>query len=190
LIPAIDTNLKDWIQAISWAAAGAGVIVAFLKYWSEVRAGREQRAADLRWRQAEAGKSLNDEMLTDPKAWAAMQMLDYSGRTFDLPSGEQVPITHNDVADALGPKTENLTEKQVFIRDSFDSLFYYMAMLEHYIASTLIRSEDVAYPLDYYVPLLAQFKAQVSSYLSRYKLTRTGVFLSRYDAWRKTPPTV
>ena len=59
-----------------------------------------------------------------------------------------------------------------------------MAMLEHYISSTLIREDDVAYPMEYYVPLLTDFKPQVADYLKCYGLWRTRKFLERYEAWR------
>src|SRR5262245_18644605 len=61
-------SMGDVLQNMAWLAAGAGAIIATIKLWSELRQGREQSARDLRWKQAEAGKSLNDEMLTDPQA--------------------------------------------------------------------------------------------------------------------------
>ena len=61
------------LQAAAWIAAAGGLIVTILKFLSELREGRRQRERDLRWRQAEAGKSLNDEMQEDQRAWAAMR---------------------------------------------------------------------------------------------------------------------
>jgi hypothetical protein len=144
---------------------------------------QKQRKDDLRWRQAQAGKSLNDEMQTDPKAWPAMQMLDSSERRYILPSVERVSISKQDVRAALDVNTTAGDEKSVYIRDCFDSLFYFMAMMEHYISSTLILYEDVAFPMEYYVPLLANFRREVAAYLDKYKLTRTVEFLKRFPAW-------
>lgn len=164
MIPAMDQNAKEWLQAGAWIATALGVVVAVWKLRSDARATREQRNRDLRWRQAEAAKKLNDEMMTDVESWAAMQMLDYSGRTFKLPSNTSAVITHDDVASTLNPMAVITDEKEIFIRDCFDKLFYHIAMLEHYISSTLIRAEDVAFPIEYYVPLLAKFKSDAEGY--------------------------
>ena len=96
-LPSLDATTKDWLQAVSWMAAAVGVILTVIKFWSELRLARDQRDQELRWRQAHAGKELNDEMLDDSLAWPALQMLDYSGREFELPSKQRTLITHSDV---------------------------------------------------------------------------------------------
>lgn len=179
----MDQGLKDWLQATAWIATAVGLIVTAVKFWSEFRQGRLQRERDLRWRQAEAGKGLNDEMQTDDLAWAAMQMLDSERREFKLPNGETVTIMQADIATALDPETRSTDDKSIYIRDCFDTLFYFLAMLQHYIANTLIRYDDIAYPIEYYVPLMAKFKPQIANYLSKYNLWRTREFLERYEAW-------
>jgi hypothetical protein len=93
LLPEISQNVKDWVQVIAWLAAGIGAAVALIKYATDSKAARVQRDRDLRWKQADAGKQLNDEMLTDVEACAAMDMLDYSGREFELPSKTKAPET-------------------------------------------------------------------------------------------------
>ncbi len=184
-IPPIDSSLKDWLQALSWTAAAVGVIVATVKFWSELRLGRQQRDRDLRWRQAEAGKDLNDEMQTDPRAWPALQMLDSEIREFALSETERITVKRDDIRRALDPKTFVNAKTDEFVRDCFDALFYFMAMMEHYTKTTLVKDEDVAYPLEYYVPRLAEYHAEVSAYLLKYNLWRTKLYLERYGAWRK-----
>lgn len=185
----LDDTAKNWLQAIAWLAAGIGAAVAIIKLWTESRASREQRERDLRWRQAEAGKSLNDEMQTDNQAWPALQMLDSPERVFTVETGERLTISHADIARALteeepGDEIDRL--KLAYIRDCFDTLFYYFAIIDHYIANTLIREGDVAYPLEYYVPLLTRLKTPVTGYLLRYKLSRALQFLKRYREWNDT----
>jgi hypothetical protein len=179
----MDPALKDWLQAGAWVATAFGVVVTVVKFWSEVKQGRLQRDRELRWRQAQAGKALNDEMQTDEYAWAALQMLDSERRTFKTSTGT-VEVIASDITAALDADAGRGDEKGTFIRDSFDALFYFMAMLEHYISSGLIRPEDVAYPMEYYVPLLAMHEREVSEYLRRYDLWRARTFLERYEAWR------
>jgi hypothetical protein len=184
VVPAMSQGLKDWLQAAAWVATAVGLVIAAAKFWLEVRAGRLQRARELRWRQAEAGKSLNDEMQTDDRAWPAMQMLDSEGREFTLPNNDKVTITQADIAIALDPANKKEDDKSVYIRDCFDTLFYFMAMLEHYISNTLICAEDVAYPIEYYVPLMIPLRVEITAYLKRYGLRRTSIFLQRYPVWR------
>jgi hypothetical protein len=179
-------QLQEWLQAMAWVAAAVAAVVAAFKFRSELRLGREQRDRELRWKQAEAGKSLNDEMLADALAVPALRMLDYDGRSFTLPSGRPVVITHDDLRIALNPEhrvADDNAEKEQYICDCFDSLFYFMSTLEHYIQSSLILPEDVAFPLEYYVPLLATFRSVVEEYLDRYRLHKATAFLHRYQAW-------
>jgi hypothetical protein len=183
----LSPTIKDWLQAAAWVAAGIGAILTAIKLWSELRQGREQRARDLRWKQAEAGKSLNDEMLTDSEAWSAMQMLDYDGLEFELPSNNRIPIYQADVKFALNPDNDVTDDKHVYIRECFDSLFYYMAMFEHYGKTTLIVPEDVEFPIDYYMRLLAGYRDVVDAYVRRYGLKRTEFFLAAHPAWQNAP---
>jgi hypothetical protein len=185
MIAPLDQSLKDWLQAGACYAA-IGLFVTVIKFWSEFRESRLQRERDLRWRKAQAGKSLNDEMQEDEYAWAAMQMLDSEHREFKLPSGETATITKAAIATALDPAICSNDEKDTYSRYCFDTLFYFLAMMEHYISSTLILEEDVAYPIEYYVPLIATFRPQIAAYLERYGLWRTRLFLERYKAWRDT----
>ena len=74
-------------------------------------------------------------------------------------------------------------EKDQYIVDCFDGLFYYMSTLEHYINSSLVIYEDVAFPLDYYMPLLAEFASVIDPYLDKYEQGQARRFLDRYPAW-------
>jgi hypothetical protein len=181
LIP-LDGNVKDWLQALSWGAAAIGVGVAGLKFWTELALGREQRERDLRWRQAQAGKSLNDEMQTDPKAWPALQMLDSEERKYSIAETEMVTVSRADIRRALNPDTYVESTKDSFVRDCFDALFYFMAMIDHYVSTTLIREEDVQFPLEYYVRQLQEFQPEVAAYLRAHGLWRTQAYLDRHPA--------
>jgi hypothetical protein len=181
--PEFAQGTKDWLQALAWLATAVGAIVAAFKFRSELRLGRLQRERDLRWRQAEVGKSLNDEMQTDTRAWPALQMLDSERRDYLIADGHTTSVSREDVRRALDPTRYVQSEKDDFIRDCFDTLFYFMALMHHYIDTSLISEEDVAYPLEYYVPLLAKMHREVSAYLSEYNLWRTHAYLQRYDAW-------
>src|SRR5215831_7775009 len=102
-LPPIDPELMKWLQAIAPVATVVAVGVAALKFWSELRLGREQRERDLRWKQAEAAKTLNDKMLDNAESQLALDMLDYAGRSFLFPSGRGWVVTHEDLRQALDP---------------------------------------------------------------------------------------
>ncbi|MBI4516624.1 MAG: hypothetical protein HY699_12505 [Deltaproteobacteria bacterium] len=172
-------------QVAAWLAATATFLVTALKVLAELRQSREQRQAELRWKQAEAGKALNDEMQTDERAWPAMQMLDSDQRTFNVGEDVRLTVTQADIRAALDPGTES-TAVVEFIRDCFDTWFYFLAMLDHYIDTGLIRPEDVAYPTEYYVPLLARHRLQVDKYLAHYGLSKVQGYLRRHPEWGQT----
>ena len=87
----------DLLQAIAWIAPAVGVIVTAASSVSELKMAREQRTKALRWRQAETGKALNDEMQTDQNACSALQMLDSDRREYSPREGQTLTITREDV---------------------------------------------------------------------------------------------
>jgi len=186
MIAPLDQGTKDWLQAAAWVAAAAGFLFTAWKFWTELRETRIQKERDLRWRQAEAGKSLNDEMQDNELAWAAMQMLDSDGRDYEISDEVQLSITSADVRVALNPERSDQDTRSNYIRDCFDCFFYYMAAFDHHISNTLIRAEDVAYPMEYYVPLMNKVRDEIELYLDHYKLWRTRKFLERYKSWTRT----
>src|SRR5262249_36556170 len=143
-LPPIDAELMKWLQAGAWLATAIAAVVAALKFWSELRLGRQQRERDLRWKQAEAAKALNDEMLEDAESKLALEMLDYTGRSFTFPSGRSAVVTPEDLRQALDPANTATVDTLADIRYCFDRLIYYFATLQHYIKSTLILPDDVA----------------------------------------------
>ena len=71
----------------------------------------------------------------------------------------------------------------MYVRRCFDSLFYFMSLLQHHIKNTLILPEDVEFPLNYYIPLLAQLRPVVDRYLEAFDAGQAQAFLERYPAW-------
>jgi hypothetical protein len=84
MIPAISSAWKDWLQVLAWGAAVLGGGVALFKARHEVVQNREQRQRELRWEQARAAKELLDEMLSDEGTDAALTMLDWEGREYEV----------------------------------------------------------------------------------------------------------
>ncbi len=177
-------QLGAWITAIV-----GGLVAAGLGIWQAVL-NRRQRAKELRWRQAEAGKKLIDEMLDDKLADAALTMLDSDERTFRH-DDQTYEVTSADVVAALtlsekGPHDNG--PKAKFIRDCFDSLFFFFAIFEHYIQTELTTFEDVREPAEYYVRELADDKELHIAYIKEVLFRNLPAFMNRFDSWRSKKP--
>lgn len=185
-IAPLDANLKDWTQAASWLIAVIGGVVAVFNILYEMRENRSQRAEELRWKRAQAAKVLNDEMLDDGPTYAALVMLDWSGRQFEIQPSVRVKIATHEFLTALRTNDPNFSDTEIFVRDAFDSLFYHMGVFEHYISRTLIEFDDVKHPIDYYVVKMAEHKPTFSKYIFAYGFDRSSCFLERFDTWKST----
>ncbi len=180
-----------WIQSLSWLGVFLTAIVAAFKFFSEQRHNREQRARELkqselelRWKQASSGKALLDELLTDVNAQAAMRMLDWDDLEYEVTRGKLETISEADYLKALRTTNLNFSDKEKYIRNCFDSLFYFMAMFEHYTRSQLVALEDVAFPLDYYIRIMNRNRAVFENFLEHYHLQRSHEFIKRLDHQR------
>jgi hypothetical protein len=186
LIPQVDGNLKDWIQILSWLGAIGGILLAIVNYVSQQRLNRRQRELELeqsklalRWKQAEAAKKILDEMRADENAASAMKMLDWNDVEFEVAPGKREVIWEKDYVKALRTKNLDFTEKEMFTRNCFDSLFYYMARMEHYVKSDLVLLEDVAFPLDYYLNTMKRNHEVFENFLTFYGQDRARNFIKR-----------
>ena len=195
-IPPLDTNIKDWIQAASWLAAVAAGVFGIIKIVVELRHARAQREQELRWRKAQAAKSLNDEMLSDQDSQAAMTLLDWDGREFEIKHGAKEKITTEAMLGSLRTVNTRFSDSEAFVRDAFDKFFYYLGIFEHSIATGLVDFPDLEYPIEYYVAILAKNRAVFEHYLMTYGFQRSLSFLARFASWRvagsaqQAPPNI
>lgn len=187
-LPPLDTNLKNWIQAASWLIAIIGGVVAVLNILYELRESRSQRVDELRWKRAQAAKTLSDEMLEDGPTHAALVMLDWDGREFEIKPSVRVKIKTREFLTALRTANTNFSDMEIFVRDAFDNMFYHMGVFEHYISRGLVDFDDVKHPVDYYVAKIAAQKPVFVQYLGAYGFERSSRFLQRFDVWKNSPP--
>jgi hypothetical protein len=182
-IPPINQNFKNWAETLSWLAATVGGLVAVFKALYEVQQSRLQRAHELRWRQAQAGKQLNDEMLSDQPAKSALEMLDWDGREFEIAPAGTGPIRKSEWRSALRTSNTDFSGKEMFVRDCFDNLLYFMGIMEHHIRRGLVVFEDVAYPLEYYIGIMNLDRGIFVRYMEAYGFARSVSFLERFPKW-------
>jgi hypothetical protein len=125
-----------------------------------------------------------DEMLGDPDAQSALTMLDCNDLDYEITPGRTESLNKEDYLRALRVTNQTFSEKEAYVRKCFDALFYYMAMLEHYVKSELVRMEDVTFPLDYFLDKIEPNKQVFLEFLNFYQQHRTIAFMSRLGAAR------
>src|SRR5689334_14801935 len=119
-------QLGTWIVGIIGGLVAATVAIA-----QQIQ-NRRQRERELRWKQAECGKKLIDEIFHDPYSNAATLMLDSWQRSYSVPDAGKMDIDWDDhVRPALNVDSwDNEDPKSSFVRDSFDMLFYLLDRFE------------------------------------------------------------
>jgi hypothetical protein len=174
--------MKDVLQSSAWiVAAVGGVIAAFMA----VIQFREARL----WRKTELAKKMLDDLFDNPSVTAAMVLVDWSNREFEVSPGERDRITREELLTALRTDDLHFTPKEVYIRDCFDALLDVFQSLEHYINRKLITYEDVKYPLEYVIEELSGCNKQlgirprISKYITDYNFVYAATFINRYDFW-------
>lgn len=189
---AINQKAIEWIYAMDviqigyWLVLVIGAWYTIHKVRADLYMARLQNKQDLNWKRAEAAKALNDEMLDDKYAYPALKMIDYpSGREYEIPGlSKTCTINSDHVLSALNPAHFNLKESEIFIRDCYDSLFYYFALFEHNINTGLIASEDIRFPSDYYIERMSKNKFLYKKYLAQFGLSKAEAFLNRFSVWK------
>lgn len=181
---------KDRFDMTSKAVAIIGGLISAMVLIISLRASTTQRARELRWNQAKLAVELEDDMLiNDPQSFNALRMTDWGAFDFTI-EGQKVRISREDVENALDVENNNkLPPNGVFVRESFDRLFYRMGKVERALESNLIRFEDVCSPMDYYVPFLRSTHGKVLiPYMEQLQQWDALNFMKRFDANQKCPP--
>ena len=105
----------------------------------------------------------------DPVAHDVGIMLDWSGRSFPT-SNPRYEITTAEFARALrrhGVRGD-FSEKESYIRDSFDTFLWYFEMIEQQVRLKSIDIDDVRFPLTYFVKRMHGIDRDHDDAVSRY----------------------
>jgi hypothetical protein len=185
-------DLKDvGLETLSKAAAIVFGLITAWRAVREMKQSREQRdralaaeQKELRWRQARVGTEVVEKMLEDREVDDALNMIDWDSRSYKI-DGQDVVVTADDLGAALVGRRGVFIRKQLFVRDVFDELFYYMGRLERMVALELTTFEDVTMPLDYYIELMARRQDVFGGYMRAFHPTALK-FVERFPAWKGT----
>jgi hypothetical protein len=174
--------LKDMMQSISWLVASIGGVIAAFKAIAEAKQSRIQRERDLLWKQAGEAKVLLDDMEEDSQADAAMIMLDWTGRQFQVSPRKKQVVTWNDVYRALRTKdTVSFKPVDVYVRDCFDHLFYHLNRIGLAEVNGLVRVDDVRFPITYLLQRMKRRWPVFESFLHAYGYEMAARLLAKLE---------
>jgi hypothetical protein len=143
---------EDWVEIVKNALVIVGAPVALAGAWKALRElalGTREKAKENRIRQALAARDMLKDLFASAKARAALQMLDWSGRSYS-DGDHEFEVRATDLGDALRTDRLAFDHKQMFIRDCFEELFDRIEQLQHFVNIGLLHFDDVALPLEYY----------------------------------------
>jgi len=184
------TSLKDWGQLLGFFVAVPAAIVGFAKAIYEISASRKQRAEELRWKQAQAAKDLLDDIHHDKLASQAIHMMDWVDGSADykIRDNLSVIISYPVVLSALAlNQGEICNERDAYIRDCFDWLFYRVDRLEHYIRRGLIQFEDVQMVFKVYAREVGYHEDVFRSFFQFHEYDLAREFFARYSKVPRVP---
>jgi hypothetical protein len=183
----LDPLLKDiFLLIASSVTITGGFIAAFMAIYNLVLS-RRIREKELRFKQAQVGKQIIEEMFDDDAAGNALLMIDFEKRSFDVGSKRKIVINIEDVLQALNPDNKSEDAKTIFIRESFDGLFYFLDRFEHFVQIGLTTFEDVAVPIKYYATIMTTHRSTFLKYIQLTQFERALTFLNRFSFWAKVP---
>ena len=177
----VTNDQKSWVRPTTkdMVQVAASIIAVLLGVWG-VGWGLYQQGKQVRSEQAKVAREVIEKLVENPEAKAALQMLDWPGREFEIAPGKRDSITRADLKKALSLDDSSFDDKKMFIRNGFDKLFDGFELIEHYIDLGLIRFEDVEIPLSYYVVKLNNRREFVGEYLDVYGYSLTQKLLARF----------
>lgn len=174
---------KERFEVTAKIVAILGGIISAIALVVTLQSSTEQRASELRWKQANLAMELVDSMLSDSQAFDALRMIDWSGRTYLISIDEEAVIGTEEVRNSLDVQNNNnLSPSGVFVRESFDRLFYHMGRMERSVRTELIKFDDVRSPLGYYAQILCnEYKAVLTPYMTQLRVDDAQKLLNRFQ---------
>jgi hypothetical protein len=175
--------LNAWGQLLGYFVAVPVAIGGFFKAIYEIRANREQRAEELRWKQAQASKELLDDIHNHELTSQAVHMMDWAkgSAEYKIRDDFSAVIDYPTVLKALAMNQDQpCDELMVYIRDCFDWLFYRVERIEYYIRCGFIRFEDVRDVFQSYARQVAGHDEAFKDFLRFHEYHLAREFFSRF----------
>ena len=174
---------SDFVRELLTIVGIPGALVAAWRAIEELKNGNRERAKatheksrENRHKQATAARDALSEIFNSAKARAAMQMLDWSGRSY-FDGQVEHRILFSDLGTALRVQSLSFDAKERFIRDCFEDFFDHLELVQHYIEIEFIHFDDVAVPLSYYAGKIVGNMKAFEPFLDSYGYPRAKRFL-------------
>ena len=121
--------LTDFITILGVPAA----LIAAWKAIEEWRFGNAEKVRENRHKQAAAARDALNDIFYSERSGAAMQMLDWSGRSYQDDSAEHT-VSFGELGPALRVNNLSFDAKERYIRDCFEDFFDRLELLQHYVS--------------------------------------------------------
>jgi hypothetical protein len=156
-------NIKDIAETSMYIVTSIGAPIAALWSLLQWRESLQQRKIEFRWKQADLGRQLLDQLFDEPVAGIALELIDGELHFLKTPEDGELIVDGNTIINALSINKNN-TPVSRHIRKSFDTLLYYLERLETMIKLNLIELEDIEMPTKYYCHKMKDNMEIISSY--------------------------
>jgi hypothetical protein len=182
-------EIQALVAIIGGTIAAAGVLFASFKAIIEWQRATEQRQEELKLRQQEFrhkqamfARELTREVFSDPKARAALKMLDSLSFEYAADDGTKHRVRREELQPALRTSGLKFTDEQKFIRASFEALYDQLEQLEQMIGLELINFEDIETVFRYHMRRALEPDVRHFDFLDEYDYPRAKQFLQRFEA--------
>jgi hypothetical protein len=151
------------------------------------RAELAQREIELRWKQAGLAREMLDEIFDYGPSNNAWRMVD-GEEDYSDDKGNSYRIDMNLVRRALPqPWNDDCGGPDVYVRWCFDALLYYLERLEQSLQIAIVRLDDLAAGVTYYIALMAKDKKLFRDYAKLICFNGAIAFMERFPEWREAP---
>jgi hypothetical protein len=192
----VPKDLKDWVITVGTGVTIIGVLLTSWIALAEWHQATKQRKIEYRHKQAVYAREITKEIFNDPKARAALQMLDWSRKSYKSDEGESLIIRRNAVQSALRAPQPNsqvhtrlkFSKDEAFIRTRFEALYDRFEELERLIQLDIVNFEDIQTAFRYYVVRIQRDDVQHVDFLVYYDYPNVQKLLSRFEEDFKPRP--
>ena len=173
-------NFESVLEVLALSVGSIGGVIAAFKAVAEIRLNRIQRVIEHRWKQTGEAKEFIAAIKRSYKSFSALQMLDWSGRSYEIDDGEKATVKFEDVDNGMRINDLQFSKKESFIRDCFDDLYDKFDLIEHFIRHGFIELTDIDTPLRYYAIKIAENENHIE-FMKKYNHNLALFFVKRFE---------
>jgi hypothetical protein len=189
-------ELKEWVVIVGTVGTTIGVLFASWRGIAEWKLSTkqrqealEQRELEFRHKQAVYAREITKEVFNDPKARAALEMLDWLRKRFKTEEGEILDIRRSQIRIAMrvpsktpsqGSSALKFSTEEAFIRTRFEALYDHLEEIEKLIKLKIVNFEDLETVFRYYLVRVQRPKFEHRAFLDYYDYPNAIAFLKRF----------